>query len=199
MLSSIQQDSNIVCTICRRQISRYTCPECNLMYCSSTCFKSPAHTNCSEGFYKKQIEEDVRSQPSKSAEERLRMIEILKRFEEDDIGQIDSEDEEEEDFERRFAGIDASTSPNTLWSLLTESERDKFSKAIQDPSGNFAQELQNQLIREPWWEAEFGSVAESLELIDIPPTMVRPLPNGPLLIYNLCAIWCARTHYFNNH
>ncbi|KAJ3983473.1 hypothetical protein F5890DRAFT_1599598 [Lentinula detonsa] len=226
MPSSFQEDSNVVCKICRRQISRYTCPECNIPYCSSTCFKSPAHANCSESFYKKQIESDVRSDSkSKSAEERLKMMEILKRFEEDNLEQAvgddkEDEDEDEDDLEKRFAGIDiASTSPNTLWSLLSQSERDEFVRSLQDPSSNLSQELllseelQRELVPRPWWESASEDIpvhSDALirnagqsgndifyentylpELIDIPSTMVKPLPSGPPLIYNLCAICIA--------
>ncbi|KAJ3992141.1 hypothetical protein F5050DRAFT_1801854 [Lentinula boryana] len=226
MPSSFQEDSNVVCKICRRQISRYTCPECNIPYCSSTCFKSPAHANCSESFYKKQIESDVRSDSmSKSAEERLKMMEILKRFEEDNLEQAvgddkEDEDEDEDDLEKRFAGIDiASTSPNTLWSLLSQSERDEFVRSLQDPSSNLSQELllseelQRELVLRPWWESasegipvhgdplirDAGQSGSGIfygnthlpELIDIPSTMVKPLPSGPPLIYNLCAICIA--------
>ncbi|GAV98705.1 zinc finger hit domain-containing protein 2-like [Lentinula edodes] len=168
MPSSVQQDSNIVCKICRRQISRYTCPECNLAYCSSTCFKSPAHTNCSQAFYKKQIEADVRSESSsKSAEERLKMMEILKRFEENNmeqdelVGEDEDNSEGEDNFERRFSAIDiASASPDALWN---------FSSAR-----NYRTNLH-----------------KNRELIDIPTTMVKPLPIGPPLIYNLCAVCIA--------
>ncbi|KAJ3918659.1 hypothetical protein F5877DRAFT_78810 [Lentinula edodes] len=208
MPSSVQQDSNI--------ISRYTCPECNLAYCSSTCYKSPAHTNCSQAFYKKQIEADVRSESSsKSVEERLKMMEILKRFEENNMEQDElvGEDEEnsegEDDLERRFSAIDiASASPDALWSLLSQVERDKFIEAIQDPSSNLAQELllsqelQNELAQEPWWEMssithdaddnpDDTRYGRTPELIDIPTTMVKPLPIGPPLIYNLCAVCVA--------
>ncbi|KAJ4500171.1 hypothetical protein C8R41DRAFT_914665 [Lentinula lateritia] len=209
MPSSVQQDSNIVC---KMQISRYTCPECNLAYCSSTCFKSPAHTSCSQAFYKKQIAADVHSESSsKSTEERLKMMEILKRFEENNIeqdelvGEDKDDSEEEDDLERRFSAIDiASASPDALWSLLSQVERDKFIEAIQDPSSNLAQdllvseELQNELAHEPWWETPFIThdaddtpddtrYVRTPELIDIPTTMVKPFPIGPPLIYNFIA------------
>ncbi|KAF9070008.1 hypothetical protein BDP27DRAFT_1164080, partial [Rhodocollybia butyracea] len=196
---------------CRRQVSRYTCPECNLPYCSSTCFKSPAslslaHTNCSEAFYKKQIEVDIRSESSKSAEERQKMLELLKRFEEDslDDNMPDEEEEDDDDLADRFAEVDiASASPDSLWSLLTKTEQDKFIKALHDPSGNFAQELLHseeleKESREPWWEASPGLTEDDdiqygtkPELITIPSSMVKPLPSGPPLIYNLCSICIA--------
>ncbi|KAJ3833693.1 hypothetical protein F5878DRAFT_518329, partial [Lentinula raphanica] len=213
---------------CRRQIARYTCPQCNIPYCSSTCFKSPAHANCSEPFYKKQIESDARSGSTSNAkptltqtQERLKMMEILRRFEEEDnenLGQFgeddgdgDEEEDDEDDIAKRLAGIDiASASPNLLWSLLSDSERAQFVKAIQDPSSALSQELllSDELRREvtyrPWWEAglriddtdDIRSSPPPPHLpkpISIPLTMIqpRPFPNGPPLIYNLCAICFA--------
>ncbi|KAH9951173.1 hypothetical protein B0H21DRAFT_355921 [Amylocystis lapponica] len=32
--------ANIPCAICRRQFSKYSCPRCNIPYCSLTCFRS---------------------------------------------------------------------------------------------------------------------------------------------------------------
>lgn len=29
-----------LCSSCRRQIAKYTCPKCNLPYCSLACFRS---------------------------------------------------------------------------------------------------------------------------------------------------------------
>ncbi|KAJ3720612.1 hypothetical protein C8R42DRAFT_722296 [Lentinula raphanica] len=140
MSSSFDDDSNIVCRLCRRQIARYTCPQCNIPYCSSTCFKSPAHANCSESFYKKQIEADARSGSTSNAkptptqtQERLKMMEILRRFEEEDNdnleqfgeedGDGDEEEDDEDDIAKRLAGIDIgsfrSSYPHTLLTHLS--------------------------------------------------------------------------------
>ncbi|KAJ3817361.1 hypothetical protein F5880DRAFT_1493074, partial [Lentinula raphanica] len=222
---------------CRRQIARYTCPQCNIPYCSSTCFKSPAHADCSESFYKKQIATDARSSleanPTQT-QERLKMMEILRRFEEDNdsdsLGQLgegeddgDGEDDEDDDLAKRLAGIDiASASPYLLWSLLSDSERAQFVKSIQDPSSALSQELllSDELRREvtyrPWWEGQSQAPDDPMRRtglriddtddirsspppphlpkpISIPLTMIqpRPFPNGPPLIYNLCAICFA--------
>ncbi|KAJ3964031.1 hypothetical protein EV361DRAFT_942949 [Lentinula raphanica] len=178
------------------------------------------------------------------------MMEILRRFEEEDnenLGQFgeddgdgDEEEDDEDDIAKRLAGIDiASASPNLLWSLLSDSERAQFVKAIQDPSSALSQELllSDELRREvtyrPWWEGQSQAPddpmrrsSQNLHLslvrdvhhdqaglriddtddirsspppphlpkpISIPLTMIqpRPFPNGPPLIYNLCAICFA--------
>ncbi len=41
-----------ICGVCLTQPSKYGCPRCPLKYCSLACFKSEAHADCSEEFYK---------------------------------------------------------------------------------------------------------------------------------------------------
>lgn len=91
---------------CRRQVSKYTCPTCNLPYCSLTCFRSPAHADCSETFYKNEIQRDVGENPNLKAEERLKMMEMLKRFEEMENEEDHNDDEEDDGLAERFEGID---------------------------------------------------------------------------------------------
>ncbi|KAH8116507.1 hypothetical protein DFH11DRAFT_1462289, partial [Phellopilus nigrolimitatus] len=52
---------------CHRQVSRYTCPSCNLAYCSIACFRSDEHAQCSESFYKRELESEISTQPSASS------------------------------------------------------------------------------------------------------------------------------------
>ncbi|KZT07481.1 uncharacterized protein LAESUDRAFT_724932 [Laetiporus sulphureus 93-53] len=158
--------SAIPCAICRRQFSKYTCPGCNVPYCSLTCFRSEAHAECSESFYRKEIESDVRSAPSKTAEERQKMMELLKHFEEDSmddsvLGALQGEEDEDggTDLAERVGGLDLdSASYDELWAALTPEERGKFSKALSDPNSELAkqlltsEELKQELI-EPWWES----------------------------------------------
>ena len=90
------------------------------------------------------------------------MLELLKRFEEDglDDNMADGEESDVDDLAERFSAVEigarlvlsvmilnlsqsvASASPDTLWSLLTKVEQEKFIKALHDPSSsNFAQDL----------------------------------------------------------
>ena len=96
-----------------------------------------------------------------------------------------------------------SASPDALWSILTPEERNKFLKALDNPSSGLGQqllaseELERDLVK-PWWEERvvggdplpatskrFGSRPE---FMNVPSSMVQPHPSGPLLIYNICAI-----------
>ncbi|THU86223.1 hypothetical protein K435DRAFT_923385, partial [Dendrothele bispora CBS 962.96] len=208
-------ESKVVCKICRRQLSKYACPICNLPYCSLTCFRSPSHSECSEKFHKKELETNIRSQSNRSAEERLKMMEILKRFEEDSLdsdGLLQEEgnaSEDDDDLAKRFEGIDIeAASPDDLWALLKPEERNKFIKGLNDPSGELAQQLlaSEEIYRdrrEPWWEqtslgageVENDSPSQMFgvepETVPVPKSMVKPIPNGPPLIYNMLAICIA--------
>ncbi|KAF7342012.1 hypothetical protein MVEN_01788400 [Mycena venus] len=190
------------CRLCRRQFSKYTCPTCNVPYCSLTCFRSEAHSQCSETFYKKEVESDIRAEPSKSAHERQQMLELLKRFEEESAAVEDElEHEDENDLARRLENVDLeSTSPDHLWNLLTPSEREKFLKVMEDPSSEVAlqllasEELEVEK-QEPWWTAEdlsepptkhYGAPPDPIE---VPPSLTTPNRTAPSLIYNICAVF----------
>ncbi|KAI0076593.1 hypothetical protein K474DRAFT_1684749 [Panus rudis PR-1116 ss-1] len=214
-LKDIEQEKlqNTPCAICRRQFARYTCPRCNVPYCSLVCFRSGSHAECSESFYKKELEDDIRSEPSKSTEERRQMMELLKRFEEEsleDDALLDDEDDED-DFTSRFKNMDLeNASYDELWAALTPAERDKFMKALNDPSSELAQtlltseELERQKI-EPWWEApadiEPSDDTPSISplryghkprMMSIPEAVVKAAAananTGPSLLYNLCSV-----------
>lgn len=44
----------IICVLfrCQSQNFKYSCPRCNIKYCSLDCYRSQAHRQCSEAFYK---------------------------------------------------------------------------------------------------------------------------------------------------
>lgn len=74
----------------------YTCPRCGIGYCNVDCYKSEAHLECSESFYKQCIEDELKSQ-EKDAEGRKKMIEILKRVHEQDLRNTDFESDDASD------------------------------------------------------------------------------------------------------
>ncbi|PPQ62896.1 hypothetical protein CVT24_006294 [Panaeolus cyanescens] len=121
------------------------------------------HNTCSEGFYKKEIRENINSEPSKTAEERHKMIQLLQRFEDESQQEdpLDSDDDDDSsDLMSRFASIDiSSVSSEVLWSLLKPDERDKFLKALQNPSSDLAKKLLSSdlleaEIQQPWWKLD---------------------------------------------
>ena len=79
------------------------------------CFSSrlglQKHDQCSEGFYRDQVQTDIKTTPSATAEERLKIMALLKRFEESNAEEadLDDEDEEEDAMIQRLKGVDLGT------------------------------------------------------------------------------------------
>ncbi|OBZ66906.1 hypothetical protein A0H81_13111 [Grifola frondosa] len=133
---------------------------------------------------------------------------------------IEGEDEDEE-LQRRLGDLDLeSASYDEMWAALTPLERDKFLRALSDPSSELAQELlaSEDLEKgriEPWWEAPSelpqdqvsDSQNISLQLrirrrygtkpaiMSIPTSMVQAASASilarPPLLYNLSALCIA--------
>ncbi|KAF5336161.1 hypothetical protein D9611_006356 [Ephemerocybe angulata] len=210
--SAANDDPNdsAICKLCHRQFAKYTCPTCNVPYCSLTCFRSEAHSQCSETFYKKEIETGIQSEPTKSAQERMQMLDLLKRFEEESAEDAEAleADADESDLAQRFAAVDLeSVSPDALWSMLTPEEQKKFMIAMRDPSSEIAQQLLSsqelrENLREPWWtrtrvpddpNIPRSDTQEEPTMMTIPESMLKPVPNRPLLVYNLASICLGYT------
>ena len=104
-----------------------------------------------------------------------------------------------------------------MWSTLTPDERDKFLRALNDPSSELGQqllaseELEAQST-EPWWERPAdhidddpqttGQIASGVRrygykpnFVDIPTAAIkaseRAGTSGPTLLYNICAVLCV--------
>ncbi|KAG1723832.1 uncharacterized protein EDB91DRAFT_1240029 [Suillus paluster] len=206
-------EGKVLCGVCRRQFSRYTCPVCNVSYCSLTCFRSEAHSQCSETFYRKEIQTSIKPKSSKTHEEREKMLELLKRLEdqiqEEDSNLLRDQDESDSDANDlicRFAGVDiSSASSDELLRLLTKEEVDKFFNALRDPTSQLAQQLLSseelQSVRlEPWWEAPLeGSPSGGMRygskpaLMEVPLNLIKRQSSSPALMYNICAVLVAYT------
>ena len=147
--------------------------------------KKKAHNQCSETFYKKEIETEIDAEPSKNAQERQRMMDLLKKFEEESVADqtlLEDEDDDPSDLVQRFGAVDLgmcllnltgrflhtclypidSTTPDALWDMLTPAERSKFITVFNNPTGELAQQLLaseslEKEIQDPWWEAEDNS------------------------------------------
>ncbi|KAG1792620.1 uncharacterized protein HD556DRAFT_1444300 [Suillus plorans] len=199
--------------LCGIQFSRYTCPGCNVSYCNLTCFRSEAHYQCSETFYRKEIQTSIETKSSKTHEERQKMLELLKRLEEQTqeedsslLRDQDESDSDSNDLVSRFAGVDiSSASSDELLRLMTKEEIDKFFNALRDPTSQLAQKLLSSeelqsVRREPWWEASLegspnssGSMRYGSKpaLMEFPLKLVKSQASSPSLIYNVCAVLVA--------
>ncbi|KZS94641.1 hypothetical protein SISNIDRAFT_51270 [Sistotremastrum niveocremeum HHB9708] len=196
------------CVFCRRQVSRYLCPTCNAPYCSLTCFRHQSHSQCSEAFYKREIETDIQSgtSASKSAQERTQMLGILKRFEEESA----EEEWDENSLAMRLGDLDLdSLSAEALWEKLNEEEKARFLRTVNDPDGEAARQILNSevLLSEnvlPWWEGQSG-IAEGEQppssrpqrygsmptLIEVPGELSNRAAAGPSLIFNIATLCLA--------
>ncbi|KAL5492134.1 hypothetical protein ACEPAI_3581 [Sanghuangporus weigelae] len=162
------------------------------------------------------LESEIRTQPSASTEERRRMLEMLRQFEQEGMDEDLLEGEEEngeDDLAERLGGIDLeSASASDIWNTLTPEERATFLRKIQDPTSSSAQDLLRNAGDElkmvlPWWEApEAHPEATSVPLDntksygsrpameEIPKTLLSRQAGpetGPPLLYNICAVFVA--------
>ncbi|KZT55819.1 hypothetical protein CALCODRAFT_484464 [Calocera cornea HHB12733] len=204
------------CGICGRQFAKYTCPTCNTPYCSLTCFRSEAHSQCTEPFYRQALEDEIKSGPSRTAEEKRAMLEMLKRFEEQSAEQDEAggSDEDEEGDEEEGGGLAAKlegldldqADPEELWNALSPEQQAEFTRLLHNPDSEPARALLATASREdiilPWWEAtpeddEEGETSSVGRRYGLPPALVA-VPEalvqaqkgrqGPPLVYNLLAI-----------
>ncbi|XP_055852137.1 zinc finger HIT domain-containing protein 2 [Episyrphus balteatus] len=149
--------SSSLCKICNKNDFKYSCPKCNILYCSLTCYKSPEHLKCSEEFYKKCVEDEI-SATSNPTDDVKKMYDILNRlnhqFEEDEFDldapqELDSDDdndnEDENDIANRLEGIDINDSEE-IWKRLTDVEKKDFQLQIEN--GEIAKLLPKY---SPWW------------------------------------------------
>lgn len=162
---------------CQSKKSKYTCPRCNILYCSLTCYKAPEHLKCSEDFYQKCVEEEIRDQGQKGMT-RNKMQEILERVynENESMDSDDSSDSEE--LSKRLAGVDLD-SPTEVWSRLTAKERQEFETLLE--SGKI-----NEFIPdwEPWW------LSQDTETGDIPANVPKICEGTPPLSTIMVMIQC---------
>ncbi|RHZ83465.1 hypothetical protein Glove_92g35 [Diversispora epigaea] len=164
-MSNILNEVKQTCGICRREPFKYTCPKCDLKYCSLNCYKSEDHLECTESFYKQNILEEIKVQQTDD-EQKNRMLEMLRRFEQEgdemarDEFEEDYEDDEEDDFVERFKDFDInSTDFEAIWNKLTSSEKAEFKskfidRKFSENQNNLSELFEELTIWKPWWEKE---------------------------------------------
>ena len=129
------------CAFCEKTKSNlYTCPKCNLNYCTVQCYQSQRHTQCSEQFYRNCVEDEVRLSENlgsnfDSLGSKKKTLAALKRLKEEEENDqeimnevLDSDDEE--DVNSRFDGIDLDDSKK-IWENLLDSEKQEFQKMLE--------------------------------------------------------------------
>ncbi|PWN35963.1 uncharacterized protein FA14DRAFT_172554 [Meira miltonrushii] len=87
------QASGLLCAICRIRPSPYTCPQCNIPYCSVTCFRHTKHERCSKPFIQQALDEERHAKEDEGdgenafvdEEEREKMMDVLRRIQKLDM------------------------------------------------------------------------------------------------------------------
>lgn len=105
------------CPVGEAQPTRYTCPRCNVPYCSLRCYR--AHGTCAEDFYRDQVLGELRGRSASPS----RLAGALRRLRE----QREAEDEPEE------AGLRPGPAPgglSGLWERLAPAEKAAFERLL---------------------------------------------------------------------
>ncbi|XP_020299545.1 zinc finger HIT domain-containing protein 2 isoform X2 [Pseudomyrmex gracilis] len=179
--------STAICELCKKNNHLYTCPQCGIKYCGLECYKSEAHLDCSENFYKQCVIDELKYQES-DPDNRKKMLEILKRVEAADLGEIledneegddicndencslDSDDEELLDLETRLQNVNFEN-PDELWSVLSDTEKQEFESLLKNG------ELEKILPAwTPWWAHSVQKKITELNRENIEDTDVSKLP-----------------------
>jgi hypothetical protein len=133
-----------ICFFCLKNFSKYTCPRCNVAYCSVSCYNSEKHLHCSEGFFKENVLGEL-SQRSKDPEDVQNILRMLKNLEDEAVAE--EEKPEEPSLEDRLSNINLdSAEPNVIWDSLTEEEKREFESSLK--SGYLSEIIEEWI---PWW------------------------------------------------
>ncbi|XP_078036410.1 zinc finger HIT domain-containing protein 2 [Augochlora pura] len=219
-------NTNNLCKFCNSKSTVYTCPKCGIGYCNVDCYKSEAHLECSESFYRKCIEDELKSQ-ERDPETRKKMVEILKRVHETDfndfvlendtasdseegdeeLGLLDSDDEDNvPDLEKRLHNVNLDN-PDEVWSALTNSEKQEFEALVKN--GEIEKLLPHWV---PWWtyhtqqklvqDMDERVTEQELEypsLIDVPifNELQKASPNVYFNLINVIYAYAYMANYYN--
>ncbi|KAK4049595.1 hypothetical protein OIV83_004093 [Microbotryomycetes sp. JL201] len=160
-ISFNQQD---VCGMCNTQVSRYTCPKCNLHYCSLQCYRSPEHAECAESFDRSSLVNDIAAAPGQTQQQKQAMLDMLTRFESDSLDQdeLDNTRGGYDELASKFKDVDLDAmSPQELLQLLSPEDQAAFHASVASTASAeklIAAEVAPEL---PWWEVEQLDVPET--------------------------------------
>ncbi|CAA0808952.1 HIT-type Zinc finger family protein [Striga hermonthica] len=160
-------NTRIICRVCEKQFSQYTCPRCNIRYCSLHCYKSHS-LRCTEPFMRGNVMEELQHvQPDENS--KSKMLEILKRFHEDEeAASIDEEDSGSSFSEETIQKILSGEQIN--FDDLSIEEKKHFQRAIA--SGELGKLIQPW---DPWW---LKLSAKHIALSPDGTQLVQPIPNS---------------------
>ncbi|XP_073052122.1 uncharacterized protein [Primulina eburnea] len=168
--TQLTANSRIICRVCEKQFTQYTCPRCNIRYCSLQCYKSH-NLRCTESFMKENVVQELQQlQPDETSKKK--MLDILKRFhEEAETSGMDSDELDsflsEETIQKILSGDQLG------YDDLSTEEKKHFHRAIA--SGELSKMI------EPWnpWWLRFSAKYISLSLDGT--QLVRPVVKQDLV------------------
>ncbi|XP_076971877.1 zinc finger HIT domain-containing protein 2 [Tamandua tetradactyla] len=135
------------CPVAEARPACYTCPRCNVPYCSLRCYR--AHGSCAEDFYRDQVLGELRGRTASPS----RLASALRRLRQ----QRETEDDPEE------AGLSAGPPPgglSGLWEQLAPAEKAAFERLLsRGEAGRLLPPWQ------PWWWGR-GAGPRLLEEVD---------------------------------
>lgn len=135
------------CPAREAQPARYTCPRCNVPYCSLRCYR--AHGTCAEDFYRDQVLGELRGRSASPS----RLAGALRRLRQ----QRETEDDPED------AGLKSGPAPGgltRLWELLAPAEKAAFERLLsRGEAGRLLPPWR------PWWWGR-GAGPRLLEEVD---------------------------------
>ncbi|PON73577.1 Zinc finger, HIT-type domain [Parasponia andersonii] len=162
--SSVLNPPQIICHVCLKQFSQYTCPRCNSRYCSLHCYKSHS-LRCTESFMRENVVEELRHlQPDDETKEK--MLDILKRFHSEDMDEEDST-LSEETVQKFLSG------GQIRFDDLSAEEKKRFQRAIA--SGELSKMIKPW---DPWW---LRPSARTISLSSEGTQLVQPLAKEEFL------------------
>ncbi|CAD6188491.1 unnamed protein product [Caenorhabditis auriculariae] len=147
------EEKYATCGVCGiEKKGAYKCPRCSQPYCSIKCYRNEKHGQCSEGFYKERVKDQLKGQFFEQSTSDADANEKLRKYMSGDWSDIpegealDSDDDAEaekhaqtvfsatmqdyslddKEIERRLVALGLSEDPEELMKALTEDERAAF-------------------------------------------------------------------------
>ncbi|XVF12905.1 hypothetical protein REPUB_Repub08aG0160200 [Reevesia pubescens] len=164
--SPLNPPSRIICHVCQKQFSQYTCPRCNSRYCSLHCYKSHS-LRCTESFMRENVVQEMRQlQPDDQT--KRKMLEILKRFHSEE--ETDPLDEDVDDWTLSEETVQKILSGGEVnFDDLSLEEKKRFQRAVA--SGELSKMIEPW---DPWW---LKHAARTICLSNDGTRLVQPMVN----------------------
>ncbi|PWA03285.1 hypothetical protein BB558_000544 [Smittium angustum] len=153
----------IKCQICNTRNSKYTCPRCQIAYCTLECYKDQKHLKCTEEFYKDQVTQELLNiKPTE--DESKKVMQIIKSHYEN---MTENDDHEYYELVEKISQIDLDSADfNTIWNVLDQRDRDEFSRLFyKGTMSNEAKEILEDATTsnvKQWWE----NTSKKIEIIE---------------------------------